>query len=153
MPSRKAQLAVIFPDDAAAWIEARSQSLGISRGEVVRRAVDEARAGAPGVHALRPITQNLQETEMPKPREEVVRRFNGTVQPGRKKAKYDASNPMPAELRVEPKKTRCPRCQRDVWADESGQPRPHQRAATPMDDVYSDLVPTMTECLSPDGLD
>lgn len=45
-----------------------------------------------------------------------------------------------------PAKVACPRCGRDQWPDENGNPRYHERAARPGDGGYSAEFPVMVAC-------
>lgn len=53
---------------------------------------------------------------------------------------------QPVERVGLPARVTCPRCGREQWTDADGNPRYHQRAARPGDVVYTEALPTMTEC-------
>lgn len=59
----------------------------------------------------------------------------------------DAREGRPVQ-RVEIARVACPRCQRETYADASGQPRVHLRPSTPDDDNFDERVPTMTPCVA-----
>ena len=48
--------------------------------------------------------------------------------------------------RVMVPRTTCPRCQRDVYAEADGEPRPHLRDTRPGEPMHSAIVPTMVTC-------
>lgn len=48
--------------------------------------------------------------------------------------------------RIEIPRVTCDRCGADVYAMSDGEPRAHQRATRPGEELYSAEIPTMTEC-------
>lgn len=126
------------------WLASESQRLGISKSELARRALKHFRHNVePAPDPTPPTQPHTQEIPVPRPKHGD---FNKQPVAPKSKVKYDATNPMPTELRLQPARTTCPRCGATV-NELDGAPAYHLRASRPGDDNYSIEVPTMSPCI------
>jgi hypothetical protein len=124
-----------MPPDDYQWVDSEAARIKISRPEMVRRAVSYARHHMPAVQPepAGPQTEGQGHT-MPRKK---------TGPPGPRIRRPHVTE---AERKDLPAKITCPRCGREQWVGEDGNPRFHLRAARPGDPEYHELVPAMVAC-------
>jgi len=122
------------------WLAEQARREGLSAGQLVRKLIDAYRTQVQDTEVQ---NTEIKETPMGRPK---TGSWNNQPFVTPKKKKFSASNPLPAELRIEPPRTVCPRCSADCWADSDGNPKPHLRQRRPGDANYTPELVTMTDC-------
>jgi hypothetical protein len=138
MTTTMPQVNTAIDQDDADWLVAEGKRLGITRSEVVRRAIRHYRACEAPAEPVKPKptpkTEESQGDKMPKQSQRPPQ------------IRTNRPRVTKAEKKDLPAKVACPRCGRDQWTDENGKPRYHLRAARPDEAEYNELVPTMVAC-------
>lgn len=138
MTTTMPQVNTAIDQDDLTWLAAEGKRLGVTRSEMIRRAIRHYRTcGAPTEPAM----------PQPTPTEESTQ---GDTMPKQSQRPPQIRTKRPhvtkAEKKELPAKVTCPRCGREQWPGENGEPAYHLRAARPGDADFRSDIPTMTEC-------